>query len=285
MSELLLGEGLRLLDVVIVVSAMLVAGTSFFTFLWWRVQCHADSTKKRGRNDHLQVDSTTLTSHVPHVLAHEIEKGLNNICIKAEETLQALDFEQLNLRDKQNHIVTKCFELIQHSHNILGLLDLKRTNFQVEALLLKDLIQRIIIDLVPYAKAAGVTIRPELEDVDPIFLNRHFAMQVITNVVHNAIKYSPSGSVVDIKLELKANYSGYLRTVSIQVKDRGRGLAAKDKQRVFEFLVRGDGTIERGSGLGLSYARQMALLHDGDVRLIESEANHGSTFEVIFPYK
>jgi two-component system sensor histidine kinase GlrK len=155
----------------------------------------------------------------------------------------------------------------------------------VEALLLKDLIQRIIIDLVPYAKAAGVTIRPELEDVDPIFLNRHFAMQVITNVVHNAIKYSPSGSVVDIKLELKANYSGYLRTVSIQVKDRGRGLAAKDKQRVFEFLVRGDGTIERGSGLGLSYARQMALLHDGDVRLIESEANHGSTFEVIFPYK
>ena len=70
----------------------------------------------------------------------------------------------------------------------------------------------------------------------------------------------------------------------VEVRDRGRGIAARDQERIFEQDVRGDGLVEPGSGLGLSHARKIAHLHGGDVALVESKVNEGSMFRISLPY-
>ena len=103
-------------------------------------------------------------------------------------------------------------------------------------------------------------------------------------MIHNAIKYSRQGDIVDVKLGLREK-AGAGKELYITVKDQGQGIAADDQERIFDLFVRADGLIESGSGLGLHYARRLARAHNGDVVLVQSEENKGATFEVVFPYQ
>jgi signal transduction histidine kinase len=117
-----------------------------------------------------------------------------------------------------------------------------------------------------------------LAALEPMQGNRYLMSQIFANVVHNAIKYSMPGGVVDVKMYLQDE------TVRVDVHDRGRGIEEQDKTRIFELRTRGDGLIQPGSGLGLYYARELARLHGGDLVLVESQVNQGSTFQVILPF-
>jgi signal transduction histidine kinase len=89
--------------------------------------------------------------------------------------------------------------------------------------------------------------------------------QVILNLLTNAIKFSPEGSVVN--LDMQNCDDGAL---AISVRDAGVGISAEDAERVFEPFVQADGSITRrfgGMGLGLSIARRIARMHGGDVTL------------------
>jgi signal transduction histidine kinase len=90
------------------------------------------------------------------------------------------------------------------------------------------------------------------------------------------------GGVVDVALRLEGEDS---QRVTVEVRDRGRGIEAKDQECIFQLDVRGDGLVEPGSGLGLYCARQIARLHGGDLVLVESRVNEGSTFRIILPYQ
>ena len=150
---------------------------------------------------------------------------------------------------------------------------------------LRQVVEEVLIELFPYAEAKAVIIRPNLNDIEPMSVNRHFAGQILANIIHNAIKYSPQGGVVDVTLDLQIDNVGQEKVVYVEVKDRGKGIEEKDRERIFELRIRGDALIESGSGLGLHYARKLAHLHGGNVMLVESAVNHGSTFRIILPYR
>lgn len=98
--------------------------------------------------------------------------------------------------------------------------------------------------------------------------------QVIINLVDNAVRFSPEGSVVEIRGEGAGN------TVKVLVSDRGPGLAPGEKDLVWERLYRGESPHsgrDSGSGLGLAIARQIVELHGGTVG-VESAPGKGSTF-------
>ncbi len=137
-------------------------------------------------------------------------------------------------------------------------------------------------EVFPYAEAQGVVLRPNLAGLEPIQLNRHLAAQVFSNVIHNAVKYSPRGSAVDVDLRLE---DGGEKRLCVEVRDRGRGIPESDRERLFALRMRGDGLVEPGSGLGLYYARELARLHGGDLVLVESRPNEGSTFRITLPYQ
>jgi signal transduction histidine kinase len=226
-----------------------------------------------------------LHDHLQSAIAHEFVRGLDYIRDKSEQTLEELEDHQVNLRDKQNLIVAKTHEMIQHAYNVVGLFSMNQEEPSRQMCNLKGLVERVLVELYPYAQARGVVLQPRLVNVEPIMVNHDCAVQILRNVIHNAIKYSPHDSVVNVNLNLQedgASHQGKLACV--EVKDRGKGILEEDKARLFKLLQRGDGLVEPGTGIGLHYTRMLAERIGVDVTLAESAPQQGSTFRIVFPY-
>ena len=105
----------------------------------------------------------------------------------------------------------------------------------------------------------------------------------LSNLLDNAVSYSPSGSPVSISRRLEAGPQGTY--VEIAVTDRGLGIAPEHQQRVFERFFRIDQARSRstgGTGLGLAIVKHVAANHGGEVHLW-SKPGTGSTFTLRIP--
>jgi signal transduction histidine kinase len=102
--------------------------------------------------------------------------------------------------------------------------------------------------------------------------------RVVGNLVGNAIKYSPDGGEISVKLE------AHDTDVVLTVRDRGIGIPSQDQQRVFERFQRGSNVEGRipGTGIGLAGARQIIEQHGGRIS-VKSQIGKGATFTVRFP--
>src|SRR5712692_1605304 len=112
-----------------------------------------------------------------------------------------------------------------------------------------------------------------IAEADPSRLQR-----VVGNLVGNAIRYSPDGGEINVKLD------AHDANVVLTVLDRGIGIPSQDQQRVFERFQRGsnvEGRI-RGTGIGLAGARQIIEQHGGRIS-VKSQIGKGATFTVRFP--
>ena len=108
--------------------------------------------------------------------------------------------------------------------------------------------------------------------------------QILTNLVGNAIKFTPSGSV-SIDISVKANSKG--PALDIAISDSGIGVSAARREAIFDEFVQGDeGTVRKfgGTGLGLAISRKLAKLMDGVLTLDEREGP-GSTFRLNLPLR
>jgi two-component system OmpR family sensor kinase len=243
-------------------------------------QKHADDLAKHD-SEHFQA----LHNHLQSAVAHEFVKGLDYISKKSAETLEELGEEQSALRDKQHRITAKANEMTQHALNILAVFAPEQDELQKELLSIRQLVECVLLELYPYAQSRRVTLMPNLDDVEPIALNRDLALQALRNVIHNAIKYSFPGGVVEIILFLENPEEGVGKTICVDVKDTGKGIPEEEQDTIFDLEVRGYGLIEPGSGLGLYLARKAARRQGGDVILVRSSLNQGSVFRIILPYK
>jgi PAS domain S-box-containing protein len=102
--------------------------------------------------------------------------------------------------------------------------------------------------------------------------------RVLDNLLTNAIKYSPSGGVILLKVDVAAE-----RAV-LQVRDHGVGIPSRELPRVFERFYRASNAVGQatGSGIGLAGVRQIVEQHGGTIS-VESEEEHGTTFIVYLP--
>ncbi|NJO93670.1 MAG: sensor histidine kinase [Hydrococcus sp. RM1_1_31] len=100
---------------------------------------------------------------------------------------------------------------------------------------------------------------------------------ILTNLLFNAVKYSPPGSQVDFNVTLEAE------AVVFAVKDRGIGILPQDREYLFEAFHRGEnvGQIE-GSGLGLALVKKCVNLHRGQIAF-DSIVGEGTTFIIRLP--
>ena len=149
-----------------------------------------------------------------------------------------------------------------------------KTDFEVGPML-KDMIN------VLGPVAAGKQITIQAPDTNGIRLNadRLLVYQALSNLVTNAIKYSPAGTMVLVGV---ANGSGRVR---FQVTDQGYGIPGDEVPKIFEKFYRRENKETRnetGFGLGLSFTREVAARHGGDV-VVESEVGKGSVFTLSIP--
>jgi signal transduction histidine kinase len=114
----------------------------------------------------------------------------------------------------------------------------------------------------------------------PVLVDRERLLTVISNIVHNAIKYSPEHGDVHCSVTVTGV------TAAVAVKDNGLGIAAEDMDKLFTRFgrIRRDPASRSimGTGLGLYLSRELARAHGGDI-LATSEQGVGSTFTVVVP--
>ena len=113
----------------------------------------------------------------------------------------------------------------------------------------------------------------------PVLADRDRLLTIVTNLLDNAVKYSPEGGKVEVSLTARAG------TAMVKVRDHGLGIAAADLPRLFtrfgRIVTAGNSHIP-GTGLGLYLAREVARMHGGDIT-VESEEGVGSTFVLVLP--
>ncbi|MGI6156379.1 MAG: ATP-binding protein, partial [Enterococcus lemanii] len=106
-------------------------------------------------------------------------------------------------------------------------------------------------------------------------------IQVIDNIMNNAIKYSPDGGIVTVRLAETHNH------ILLSISDQGMGIPKKDLHKVFDRFYRVDKARARkqgGTGLGLAISREVVKAHHGSI-WVESREHYGSTFYISLPYE
>jgi len=128
------------------------------------------------------------------------------------------------------------------------------------------------------AAAAGVELRIETEGQLRLVADREGCLRVVRNLVGNAVRWSPPGGVVTVRLTATAD------AVRVDVVDEGPGVPAELRERIFEPFVsaRPQGGRRKGYGLGLSICRQVMKGHGGEVGF-ENLAEGGAHFTARFP--
>lgn len=163
----------------------------------------------------------------------------------------------------------------------LSRIELKTQKLQTAAYYVNALIADQVAAMRPIAAKKGIAIK--LESAPPeteVFCDSEAVHQIVTNLLDNALKYTPEGGSV----EIGARPLGKDR-VEIFVRDSGIGIPAEDLPRVFERFYRVDKARSRdlgGTGLGLSIVKHLVRAHGGEVS-VESVPNKGSTFSFTLP--
>jgi len=112
-----------------------------------------------------------------------------------------------------------------------------------------------------------------------VFADRNKIGQIIMNLLHNALKFTPEGGSISLEVKTEGNQA------ILSVRDTGCGIAAEDLPFIFERFYRADPSRNRdtgGSGIGLAIAQAIAKAHGGEIS-VKSAVGEGSTFTLALP--
>ncbi len=217
-----------------------------------------------------------LRANLLRAISHDLRTPLTSISGNAGNLLS--NYDKLD-EETRIQVFTDIFDdsqwLISLVENLLSVTRIEegRMNFNMSV----QLMDEVIDEAMKHINRKGSEHNIYVECKDELLLARMDAkliIQVIINLVDNAIKYTPDGSIIHITAE---NKNGF---VSVSVADNGNGIPDHIKPRVFEMFYTGDNKIadsRRSLGLGLPLCRSIINAHGGEITLTDNEA-HGSIF-------
>ena len=132
--------------------------------------------------------------------------------------------------------------------------------------------------LLPQAERSGLAVDIVIpSDLPLVYVDAERIQLVITNLIHNAFKFTPVGGNVTVRGSLHDD------GVHIAVQDTGKGILLEDQERIFERFYKADQARSGGgTGLGLAIAKHIIQAHDGQI-WVRSQLNQGSTFTFTLP--
>jgi two-component system phosphate regulon sensor histidine kinase PhoR len=160
----------------------------------------------------------------------------------------------------------------------LSRIETGETELRREQVNLDDLAEEVVAQFSPQAERERVSISKELSSELPtIAADKGRIRQVVANLIHNAIKFTPAGGMVTISTKkLEA-------AVELDVADTGIGIPEEEQARVFERFYKGDkARAGEGTGMGLAIAKHVIEVHGGSI-WVESEEGKGSTVSFSLP--
>jgi PAS domain S-box-containing protein len=238
-------------------------------------QTNHDLTK---RNEEIQ--------YLYHTLSHELKTPLTSarefVSIVIDGLAGEVNSTQLNyLRIAKQ----SCTELAVYVNDLLDAtrLDTGKLHIELKPVSLAAIIQRAIAIMEPVAAGKNIHLSEELDtDLRDVMVDESRIMQILTNLLNNALKFTFEGGAVIVKLGQNPKNSEYIQ---ISVTDTGCGIPRDQIDNLFHRfyqIKKGDATPEKGVGLGLYLCREMVLLHGGNI-WVESALGKGSTFSFTIP--
>jgi signal transduction histidine kinase len=216
-------------------------------------------------------------------MSHELRTPLNAI----------LGYTELLLDNVYGDVPGKIRPVLERvdksSRHLLGMIDEVLDIAKIEAgklklklapCLLPDLVREVMLAMQALAQEKGLRLVATLpQDLPPLMADERQLSQVLFNLVGNAIKFTGRGEVgVSVTFDCQR--------LIIAVRDTGPGIAAEDRERIFQEFEQGEmspTTPKGGAGLGLSISRRIVEMHGGEL-WVESTPGSGSTFFFSLPF-
>ncbi|MEM8608688.1 MAG: ATP-binding protein [Myxococcota bacterium] len=243
--------------------------------------------RKNELNEHLRAEAQTAADRLQssleqrtrffHNVSHELRTPLTLILSPIEQLLAQQS--QTTGRSSLKVIRRNAVRLLRMIDDLLDLARLEggALRLRVSSFDIADLASRVVGNIEPSARAKGVELTfsvtgPQTE----VFGDPHRIEIVLTNLVGNALKFTPAGG--QIAVDVVYNSAG----TSVEVRDTGPGISRKDQALIFERFHQVESSERRrhgGVGIGLSLARELAELHGGSLT-VESRVGEGSIFSL-----
>jgi signal transduction histidine kinase len=239
------------------------------------------------RRQHIALEqASALKSQFLANMSHEFRTPLNAILgythmLLNNVTGQVTEPQRKSLSridSNSRHLLALINDILDITRIEAGRMPLNATSFGVG-----ELFEEVEAELEPIIKRSNLTVTTQVRGTVPsVRSDRQKVKQIVLNLLSNALKFTPSGSVT-----MTAWFDTRQRQVAISVKDTGVGIPDEDQSKVFEDFRQLDSSPARGyggTGLGLSICRRLANILGGTIEL-ESEAGSGSTFTLRLPAK
>jgi signal transduction histidine kinase len=215
-------------------------------------------------------------------ITHELRTPLTNIRAYAETLSEGVLKDEDMLRECYNVIVGETQRLSRLVEDILSLSQLEAgsARMQLDDVQTARLVRQVVEDMQAQADEKGVELVLSLPAKVPTLRGDKERLSVVlTNLIGNAVKYTPSRGHVEVSCVEDGT------RLRISVSDSGIGISPEEQERVFEKFFRSqreEVTELPGTGLGLALAMETARAHGGTIEL-ESEVGKGSTFTLVLP--
>jgi PAS domain S-box-containing protein len=239
------------------------------------------------RRQHIALEqASALKSQFLANMSHEFRTPLNAILgythmLLNNVTGQVTDPQRKSLTridSNARHLLALINDILDITRIEAGRMPLNATTFG-----LGELFDEVQSELEPIIKRSNLVVTTKVRGAVPsVRSDRQKVKQIVLNLLSNALKFTPAGSVT-----MTASYDTRVRQVAIAVKDTGVGIPEEDQVKVFEDFRQLDSSPARGyggTGLGLSICRRLAQILGGTIEL-DSVQGRGSTFTLRLPAK
>ena len=222
-----------------------------------------------------------LKSNFLRMMSHDLKtplariQGMADMVVSDNNPLSSGQKEALDRINKSSEELSDFIGSILS----LGRIESKEIKLQLHSKDVNTLLAEIIQKSEYLAAKKNIKVIPEFEPMFSIKLDEDLVRQVFTNLIENAIKYSPDGSKILVSTE---EING---RIVVQVADQGIGIPTQELNNVFDKFYRSSevkNSPVKGSGLGLFLSKYFVELHRGRIS-VESQMGKGSTFTVELP--
>lgn len=228
----------------------------------------------------------TLKTEFFSNISHDLKTPLSVILGAIQLMEQSILPEDINNKYSRYHKTIKqnCYKLIRLINNILDVtkIDAGASRFVPTNCNIVYLIEEIVQSVSTFAEQKGVQMEFDTEAEEIITsVDMDKIERVILNLLSNAIRFTPAGGMVSVKLEIKK------QEIWIKVKDTGPGIPLHLQSTIFDrFKQVGSGLSKdhEGSGIGLALVKSFIEQHSGTIHL-RSDLNQGSEFIFTLPIK